>query len=79
MQVYPTLELNEPHMAGHKFKEGQSVRFTPRKLAIPASAHAYTIVSVLPAEGGEYRYRIKSVYETFERMAPESQLSALAE
>jgi hypothetical protein len=66
-------------MAGHKFKEGQSVRFTPRKLALPASGPAYTIVVVLPAEGGEYHCRIKSVYERFERMARESQLSALAE
>jgi hypothetical protein len=64
-------------MAVHKFKVGQSVRFTPRKLALPAGAQAYTIVRVLPAEGGEYQYRIKSVYEPFERIAVESELSAL--
>ena len=66
-------------MAGRKFKEGQSVGFTPRKMTIPAGGQAYTIVRVVPAEGGEYHYRIKSVYERFERMALESQLSALAE
>jgi hypothetical protein len=31
----------------------------------------------LPAEGGEFRYRIKSAYEPYERMARESELSAL--
>jgi hypothetical protein len=66
-------------MASHKFKVGQSVRFTPRKMALPAGAQAYTILRVLPAEGGEYHYRIKSVYEHFERMALESELSALGD
>jgi hypothetical protein len=64
-------------MAVRKFKVGQSVRFTPRKLTLPAGAQAYTIVRILPAEGGEYRYRIKSVYEPYERIALESELSAL--
>ena len=38
---------------------------------------AYTIVRALPAEDGEYRYRIKSVYEPYERIARESELFAL--
>jgi len=50
-------------MPAHKFKVGQSVRFTPGKMTPPAGGQAYTIVRTLPAEGGEYRYRIKSVYE----------------
>jgi hypothetical protein len=65
-------------MAGHKFKLGQSVRFRPRKKMLPAGAQAYTIVRVLPAEGGEYHSRIKSVYERFERIATERELSVLA-
>jgi hypothetical protein len=64
-------------MATHKFKVGQSVRFTPGKMTPPAGAQAYMIVRVLPAEGGEYHYRIKSVYERYERVARESELSAL--
>jgi hypothetical protein len=64
-------------MARHKFKVGQSVRFRPRKLTLPAGGRAYMIVRVLPAEGGEYHYRVKSVYERFERMARESELSTL--
>ena len=62
-------------MPVHKFKVGQSVRFRPRKMTLPAGAQVYTIVRALPAEGGEYHYRIKSVYESFERMAVESELS----
>jgi hypothetical protein len=68
---------NEPHMAAHKFKVGQSVRFTPGKMTPPAGGQAYTILRALPAEDGEYRYRIKSVYEPYERIARESELSAL--
>jgi hypothetical protein len=34
------------------------------------------IVRALPAEDGEYCYRIKSAYEPYERIARESELSA---
>jgi hypothetical protein len=64
-------------MPAHKFKVGQSVRFTPGKMMPPAGGQAYKIVRVLPAEGGEYHYRIKSEYEPYERIARESELSAL--
>jgi hypothetical protein len=64
-------------MARHKFKVGQSVRFTPGKMTPPAGAQAYMIVRVQPAEGGEYRYRIKSVDEPYEQIARESELSGL--
>jgi len=64
-------------MAAHKFKVGQSVRFKPGKMTPPAGGQAYTIVRALPAEDGEYRYRIKSVYEPYERIARESERSAV--
>ena len=64
-------------MAAHKFKVGQSVRFTPGKMTPPAGGQAYTILRALPTEDGEYRYRIKSVYEPYERIARESELAAL--
>lgn len=44
-------------MPWHKFKVGQSVRFTPGKLTTPAGGQAYKIVRALCAEDGEYRYR----------------------
>ena len=65
-------------MAVHKFKVGQSVRFSPKKMTMPAGPQVYTIVRVLPVEGGEHQYRIKSVYEAFERIAQESELAALS-
>jgi len=64
-------------MAAHKFKVGQSVRFTPGKMTAPVGGQVYTIVRALPAEDGEYHYRIKSAYEPYERIARESELSAL--
>jgi hypothetical protein len=48
------------------------------RASLPAGAQAYKIVRVLPADGGEFQYRIKSAYETFERIARESELYALA-
>ena len=54
-------------MPRHKFKVGQSVRFTPGKLTPRAGGQAYTIVHALAAEDGEYGYRIKSVHEPYER------------
>lgn len=58
----------------HKFKVGQMVDFVPSKTGVPASARSYKIVSLLPEEGGEKRYRIKTIAETFERTARESEL-----
>ena len=77
MCCLPGLDPNDPHMPRHKFKVGQSVRFTPGKMTPPAGGQAYTIVRALPVEDGEYRYRIKSMYEPYERIARESELSAL--
>jgi hypothetical protein len=44
---------------------------------VAPGAQAHKIVRVLPAEGGEYYYRIKSVFEPFVRIARQSELSAL--
>ena len=44
-------------MAGHKFRVGQSVRFSPKKMTMPVGSQAYTIVRALPAEDKEYQYR----------------------
>jgi hypothetical protein len=54
------------------------VRLSPRKGSLPAGGQAYKIVRVLPADGVGFQYRIKSAYETFERIARESELYALA-
>ncbi len=58
----------------HKFKVGQLVEFVPSKRGVPASARAYKVLSLLPTEGGERLYRIKTIAEAFERIARESEL-----
>lgn len=61
-------------MANHKFKVGQMVDFMPSRAGVPASIRGYTIVRLLPLEGGERLYRIKTIAEAFERIAKESEL-----
>lgn len=60
--------------SAHKFKVGQMVDFMPSKSAVPAAARSYKIMSLVPSEGGECLYRIKTVAEAFERIARESEL-----
>jgi hypothetical protein len=61
-------------LTDHKFRVGQMVDFVPSKTGVPASARSYKIVRVLPSEGGEQLYRIKTIAEAFERIARESEL-----
>ena len=58
-----------------KFKIGQSVVFSPGKLSMSATSRDYKIVRILPHEGGEFTYRIKSAVEQFERVARESEIT----
>ena len=62
-------------MPGHRFKVGQVVDYSPGRSDVPASSRAYKIIRLLPAEGGDHQYRIKSVTEPFERVAKEGQLT----
>ena len=45
-----------------------------RRLGHMASNGTYQIVRLLPSDGDDYQYRIKSAAEAFERVAKESQL-----
>lgn len=58
----------------HKFTIGQSVYYTGAMLGRASAGGSYRIVRLLPPEGGDYQYRIKSVGEAYERVAKESQL-----
>ena len=58
----------------HKFQIGQTVYFTSRPTGHMAADGTYRVVRLLPSEGDEYQYRIKSATEAFERVAKESQL-----
>ena len=59
---------------GPKFHVGQSVYFTNGTMAKPGASGSYKIVRLLPTDGDEPQYRIKSPGEAFERVAKESQL-----
>jgi hypothetical protein len=57
-----------------KFHVGQNVRFTSNTVGRPGAEGDYTVVRVLPLEGGEQQYRIKGTSEAHERVAQENQL-----
>jgi hypothetical protein len=62
-------------MTRHKFKVGQVVNYSPNRMSMSASSRGYEIKRLLPREGVELLYRIKSPTETFERVAKEQDLS----
>lgn len=57
----------------HLYNVGQTVFYTSA-VDRPGSEGTYKVVSYLPMEGDEHRYRIKRENEPFERVARESQL-----
>ncbi|MGH6769154.1 MAG: hypothetical protein ACRECO_09060 [Xanthobacteraceae bacterium] len=61
-------------MTDHKFYLGQTVYFTSKPLGHMAPDGTYCVVKLLPSDGFEHQYRIKSASEAFERVARESQL-----
>ncbi len=61
-------------MADHKFRLGQRVTLTESALRHNAARGAYTIIKRLPERDGEFHYRIKSVSESHERVARQSEL-----
>jgi hypothetical protein len=61
-------------VADHKFRLGQRVTLTISVLRHGAARGAYTIIKRLPERDGEFDYRIKSVAESYERVARESEL-----
>jgi hypothetical protein len=66
--------VREIALTAHKFHVGQSVYFTSGTMGRPGASGSYKIVKLLPLEGDDYQYRIKSTGEAFERVAKESQL-----
>ncbi|MEK9282542.1 MULTISPECIES: hypothetical protein [unclassified Bradyrhizobium] len=59
----------------HKFPVGTLVFFTASNVARPAASGTYEVIRLLPTEGDDCQYRIKSSTEAFERVAKESQLA----
>jgi hypothetical protein len=62
-------------MSDHKFKVGQSVHYTSGPYGRGTASGAYKVTQVLPAEGDDRQYRIKSASEPHERVVKESQLA----
>ena len=60
----------------HKFPVGAAVYFTASNVARPAASGTYEVIRLLPTDGDDCQYRIKSATEAFERVAKESQLAA---
>jgi len=68
------LESKTAPVKEHKFQIGQTVYFTSRPVGQMSTESTYQIVRLLPSDGADYQYRIKSPAEAFERVAKESQL-----
>jgi hypothetical protein len=71
--VQPAAEQSITFMA-HKYRVGETVYYTSPTFGRAAATGSYTVVKLLPSEGDDYQYRIKSSGEAFERVAKESQL-----
>jgi len=61
-------------VADHKFRLGQRVTLAEGALRQNAARGAYIIIKRLPQRDGEFYYSIKSVSESHERVAGESEL-----
>jgi len=59
----------------HKYSVGETVYFTASNVARPAASGTYEVLRLLPTDGDDCQYRIKSTTEAFERVAKESQLA----
>ena len=64
-------------MTSHKFKIGQSVNYTSGPFGAGSASDVYQITKLLPPEGDDFQYKIKSATEPHERVAKESQLDRI--
>ncbi len=64
-------------MDEHKFKVGQSVSFTSGPFGRGGANGTYKVTQLLPPEGDDYQYKIKSATEPHERVVKESQLDRI--
>jgi hypothetical protein len=58
----------------HKYNVGQTVYYTSGLVGRHGGSGTYRVVRLLPPDGNDFQYRIKSVSEAYERVAKESQL-----
>ena len=65
----------ENDLSDHKFKVGQSVLYTSGPYGRGGASGVYKVTQLLPPEGDDRQYRIKSSDEPHERVVKESQLN----
>jgi hypothetical protein len=71
-------DREEDRMSDHKFKIGQTVSYTSGPFGRATVTGVYKVTQLLPPEGDDRQYRIKSASEPHERVAKESQLARVA-
>jgi hypothetical protein len=59
----------------HKYKVGQSVRYSSDALRRLGANSTFKIVRLLPSDGDQQQYQLKSASEAHERIAKENELS----
>jgi len=64
----------EDAVSSHRFKIGQSVNYMSGSFGVGRGSGVYKITQLLPPEGDDFQYKIKSAGEPHERAAKESQL-----
>jgi hypothetical protein len=62
--------MNHPH----KFQAGQTVKLLPSSLDHHTPHGLYEVVRILPPDGDDNQYRVKSSSDGHERVVRESQL-----
>lgn len=62
------------HLQAHKYQVGQTVFYTSGMAGRGNGTGSYQVVRLLPPDGTDFQYRIKSLGEAYERVARESQL-----
>jgi hypothetical protein len=70
----PTRSVESVVLKSHKYSIGQTVRYIAGPISRVNGSGTFKVVKLLPPEGDEHQYRIKSTGEAFERVAKESQL-----
>ena len=62
-------------MSDHRYKIGQTVHYTSGPYGRGSMSGVYKVTQLLPPEGDDRQYRIKSANEPHERVVKESQLA----
>lgn len=70
----PVQPVFDTPLKRHRYHVGDIVYYTSPTFGRAAANGSYTVVKLLPSEGDDHQYRIKSTVEAFERVAKESQL-----